>query len=486
MSVVKKFLQSLRCIVASVFTVSNPANVVMVEDDKLRMKRLILTRGNELGTGTYGIVTMVRDMKTRQYYAMKVSILNPNVHDREIELLVCLKHPNIIRLFGFYFRDSKKNPSTIIQNMLLECMPGDLFSLFAEQRQRDVWAAGCVLAECFTCSPIFPGRKDHQLGAICAILGNPPVNVLRALQPNLRRIRLKRRQAVTLPTAMGIPKEHLAILLLEQILSYEPLKRLTAWQVCAHDFFEELLEGDGISMKFKFTQSEVKSMPDNVREKLLAKKQCSLEGGQHSVVEANKNEMLQLKRKKASTVVQLVRSQALRRAANNRSVREKTQTISDAGTTMTTMDKDYSPGVFEERRSRDLESFSSVLRMSRNELDQRLKSPQYEMETPSSAGSTEYVDKEEEDNEAELPKASGNKSSSQFMCILKTPFDGNTETSSDINKLRKEGTKAEEQLCCYCSDGPIVPMTGSCRAVVGQVAAESCLNISEKKSDRRK
>ncbi|KHJ44350.1 hypothetical protein D918_05361 [Trichuris suis] len=134
-------------------------------------------------------------------------------------------------------------------------MRSQLSAISSQVINSDVWAAGCVLAECFTCSPIFPGRKDHQLGAICAILGNPPVNVLRILQPNLRRVRLKRRQAVTLPTVMGIPKDHLAILLLEQILLYEPLKRLTAWQVCAHDFFEELLEGNGISMKFKFTQS---------------------------------------------------------------------------------------------------------------------------------------------------------------------------------------------------------------------------------------
>ncbi|KHJ44349.1 hypothetical protein D918_05360 [Trichuris suis] len=153
---------------------------------------------------------------------------------------------------------------------------------------------------------------------------------------------------------------------------------------------------------------------------------------------------------------------------------------------MTTMDKDYSPAVFEERRSRDLESFSSVLRMSRNELDQRQKSTEYEMETPSTAGSTEYPEKEEEENEAEPPKANGGKSTSQFMCILKTPFDANTETSSDIDKLRKDRTKAEVQLGNYYSDGSVVPMTGTCRAVVGQVASESCLNGSEKKSSRRK
>uniref|UniRef100_A0A5S6QDB8 Protein kinase domain-containing protein n=1 Tax=Trichuris muris TaxID=70415 RepID=A0A5S6QDB8_TRIMR len=488
--------------------------------------------------------------------------MNPNVHDREIELLTCLDHPNIVRLFGFYFRDSKANPNEIVQNMLLECMPGDLFSLFTDERRRgvrlsnasiqaycfqlfrglaylhdrnichrdikptnlliskqplmlkisdfgcakenvskeestsymcsryyrapelilgytkyseaiDIWAAGCVLGECFTCTPIFPGRKHHQLGAICAILGNPTVNVLRVLQPGLRQIRLKRRQPVSLATVLKLPFDDRAIQLLEQVLVYEPSKRLTAWQACSHSFFEDLLEGNGAPLAFKFSQSEINSMPDNVRESIMGRKRCLKDADSRSIFNSDRSKELRIKRAKASAVVELVRTQAMRRAAKSQMPQEKEPADGLSGTA----DKDRLPTIFEERKSCDLEPFSAIFQLSKSKAEQQLKHMPYEMETASTISSPKQLANEEEDYEAEQARVNGTQSSPPFAGTLKTPFDVNTETLQEGGTLRKGAAKTEEQFCINFPN----TVNGNCRAD-GQVVTEGCLN--EKKRDR--
>ena len=93
--------------------------------------------------------------------------------------------------------------------------------------------------------PLFPGKKNfNQLIEIVKILGTPTDEQINIMNPNNDgQIRFTTQRGPKpwrdVLGSRGTPE---AIDLLSKLLVYEPNKRLTALEICAHPFFDELRE----------------------------------------------------------------------------------------------------------------------------------------------------------------------------------------------------------------------------------------------------
>ncbi|KAJ2787008.1 MAPK protein hog1 [Coemansia interrupta] len=105
----------------------------------------------------------------------------------------------------------------------------------------DIWSTGCILAEMFEGTPLFPG-KDHvnQFSIITELLGTPPDDVIQTIasENTLRFVQ-------TLPPREPVPFktrfpdiDPLAVDLLEKMLVFDHRKRITAAEALAHPYLE--------------------------------------------------------------------------------------------------------------------------------------------------------------------------------------------------------------------------------------------------------
>ncbi|KAJ2082166.1 MAPK protein hog1 [Coemansia sp. RSA 988] len=105
----------------------------------------------------------------------------------------------------------------------------------------DIWSTGCIFAEMFEGTPLFPG-KDHvdQFSIITELLGTPPDDVIQTIgsENTLRFVQmLPHREPV--PFRVRFPHiDSLAVDLLEKMLVFDPRKRITAAEALAHPYLE--------------------------------------------------------------------------------------------------------------------------------------------------------------------------------------------------------------------------------------------------------
>jgi serine/threonine protein kinase len=109
----------------------------------------------------------------------------------------------------------------------------------------DMWAGGCILAECLTRQVLLKGKDYlHQLRLILQLLGTPSDADLASLQspPAIDYIRaLPRSQPTPLPTVFPrAPPE--ALDLLSALLTFDPKCRLSAGGALEHPFLREIHE----------------------------------------------------------------------------------------------------------------------------------------------------------------------------------------------------------------------------------------------------
>ncbi|ODQ82188.1 hypothetical protein BABINDRAFT_169626 [Babjeviella inositovora NRRL Y-12698] len=106
--------------------------------------------------------------------------------------------------------------------------------------QIDVWLAGCVMAELILGQPLFPGESGiDQLVEIIKILGTPLRDEIRTMNPNYMEHKFPQIKAIPLVKVFKKCSSE-CIDLLNVILKYSPLERITAVESLAHPYFDEL------------------------------------------------------------------------------------------------------------------------------------------------------------------------------------------------------------------------------------------------------
>ncbi|XP_016841403.1 serine/threonine-protein kinase MAK isoform X3 [Nasonia vitripennis] len=104
----------------------------------------------------------------------------------------------------------------------------------------DIWAVGCIMAELYTFRPLFPGKSEiDEIFKICSVIGTPDkndwpegyqlANAMNFRFPNFSRTSL----SVLIPNA-----SQEAVILMEDMLQWNPMKRPTAQQALRYPYFQ--------------------------------------------------------------------------------------------------------------------------------------------------------------------------------------------------------------------------------------------------------
>ncbi len=105
----------------------------------------------------------------------------------------------------------------------------------------DIWSYGCVLSELLLGSPIFPGGSGvDQIVEIVKILGTPTKDELKSMNPNYQAFKFPNMKARTWCDIFGHSTPSDAANLVDKLLQYNPMTRLTGMDVCNHPFFDAL------------------------------------------------------------------------------------------------------------------------------------------------------------------------------------------------------------------------------------------------------
>ena len=111
----------------------------------------------------------------------------------------------------------------------------------------DLWAVGCILVELLTGKPLFPGMHDlDQIQRIHSLLGTPGSDVLAAFKQNPNTqvsFSFPKRNAQNLRSILpGVSLEMLD--LIERLLVYNPVDRITAPDALQHPAFEQIRQSE--------------------------------------------------------------------------------------------------------------------------------------------------------------------------------------------------------------------------------------------------
>lgn len=104
----------------------------------------------------------------------------------------------------------------------------------------DIFALGCIIVEMYLLAPLFAGENEmDQLHKIISVLGTPPTDWTFAhKQAKLLNIKFKECEKISLRTIIPGASSH-AIDMLEKMLRYDPLKRISATDALRHPYFTE-------------------------------------------------------------------------------------------------------------------------------------------------------------------------------------------------------------------------------------------------------
>jgi serine/threonine protein kinase len=132
----------------------------------------------------------------------------------------------------------------------------------------DIWSLGCVFAELLLGTPLFPGGSSvDQLVEIMKVLGTPTKDDIRRMNPMSSSFRFPhvKRQEWTDVFKSHVPDA--ALDLVNNMLSYDPKKRMRALNCLGHPFFDELRaegtvlpNGKPLPPLFNWTKAEISRM----------------------------------------------------------------------------------------------------------------------------------------------------------------------------------------------------------------------------------
>jgi serine/threonine protein kinase len=156
----------------------------------------------------------------------------------------------------------------------------------------DIWSVGCVFGEMLLGNPLFPGESGvDQLIEIIKILGTPSKEEIYAMNPHHTSFKFP---AITphpwskIFRNKNIAADGNAIDLLQQMLQYNPTKRINPLVALGHPYFDEL-RGTQIGQNGEIVAVKLpngKPLPNGVFDwvEMELKQICSREGLAHKVM----------------------------------------------------------------------------------------------------------------------------------------------------------------------------------------------------------
>eukprot|EP00644_Phytophthora_capsici_P002312 jgi/Phyca11/56702/gw1.27.258.1 len=105
----------------------------------------------------------------------------------------------------------------------------------------DLWACGCILVELLICTPLFPGTSEaDQFYRICKVLGSPTKETWPegAAMASQMQFRLPKSAPVSWKRFLPKGTPSSAVQLVQDLLQFDPSRRITAAQALQHRFFE--------------------------------------------------------------------------------------------------------------------------------------------------------------------------------------------------------------------------------------------------------
>ncbi|XP_076656232.1 serine/threonine-protein kinase ICK [Halictus rubicundus] len=161
--------------------------------------------------------------------------------DMKPENLLCMG-PELVKIadFGLAREIRSRPPYTDYVSTRWYRAPEVLLHSTTYNSPIDIWAVGCIMAELYTFRPLFPGKSEiDEIFKICSVIGMPEKDdwpegyqlaaAMNFKFPNFTRTSLN----VLIPNA-----SQEAVILMEDMLQWNPIKRPTAQQSLRYPYFQ--------------------------------------------------------------------------------------------------------------------------------------------------------------------------------------------------------------------------------------------------------
>ncbi|XP_076288631.1 serine/threonine-protein kinase dyf-5 isoform X2 [Lasioglossum baleicum] len=161
--------------------------------------------------------------------------------DMKPENLLCMG-PELVKIadFGLAREIRSRPPYTDYVSTRWYRAPEVLLHSTTYNSPIDIWAVGCIMAELYTFRPLFPGKSEiDEIFKICSVIGTPEKDdwpegyqlaaAMNFKFPNFTRTSLN----VLIPNA-----SQEAVILMEDMLQWNPIKRPTAQQSLRYPYFQ--------------------------------------------------------------------------------------------------------------------------------------------------------------------------------------------------------------------------------------------------------
>ncbi|KZC13476.1 PREDICTED: serine/threonine-protein kinase ICK [Dufourea novaeangliae] len=161
--------------------------------------------------------------------------------DMKPENLLCMG-PELVKIadFGLAREIRSRPPYTDYVSTRWYRAPEVLLHSTTYNSPIDIWAVGCIMAELYTFRPLFPGKSEiDEIFKICSVIGTPekddwPDGYQLAAAMNFRFPNFTRTSlSVLIPNAS--PE---AVIIMEDMLQWNPIKRPTAQQSLRYPYFQ--------------------------------------------------------------------------------------------------------------------------------------------------------------------------------------------------------------------------------------------------------